>query len=229
MRLLCGLLTCLWAGSAAALTVTFENIDQGQTNPELAKSQGFLYDYTTTYLSGQHLYLHDDSGILESDIRREDGQRFSVHSIDTWGRSYLYKSGSGPNPGYDYDIEDVFWDWARSGIATLPILTFQGIRDGAVTAVQSVVPGSWGNVTLSSDFSYLDSLRVLVSIPAALDYFIAYDWNTLAPNTQWCFEWCASYQVDNMEVTLAPVPLPPSLPLMLVGLLGLGVMVRRAA
>ncbi len=222
MRIFLAALACLFASNAGAATVTFDH-DIG-TDPSvpggfLGASQGFEYLYDVTYLSGDHIYLHDDSGITSSRIAHEQGSVFSAHSIDVRGYSRVYKTGSGPIPGAPTDASE----WGISGLAPLPFLNFYGLRDGAVVASQAVAPSEWSTVLFDATFRLIDQLYLTLSIPSAImgqDSDIEFP-ATTSPNTVWCPQWCAGFQVDNLEVSIAPVPVPAGGFLLFTALLGL--------
>ncbi len=208
------LAVCL-ANAASALTVTF---DHNPVYPNAgggpATSNGFIYDYSTTYLGGNYLYLHSDSGILTSTIRAISGTTFTAKSIDVWGALRIFMSGSGPRPADDNS--QAYFQWATSGIEPVATLTFTGVRNGATVATQSIGPTQTQftsdsvipklkKLRLSSGFSHIDQLILTVNNPISGPY-----WNDLydpfGPNTVWCNDWCASYRVDNLKVSAVPLP-----------------------
>ncbi len=206
---------CL-ANVASALTVTFDhNPPYPSAGGSKATSNGFIYDYSTVYLTGNHLALHDDSGILSSSISALNGASFTPNQIDVRGWSLLNKSGSGPAPVDDYRAHTA---WAYAGTAPLPYLTFDGIRNGAVVATQSVGPTLWSVLNFTSSFANIDSLKLSLNIPSALRFT---DYDQVGPDTVWCEEWCSEFWVDNLNVSLSAVPLPASGLLLIGGLMGL--------
>lgn len=217
------------AAHATPVTVTFDSTVSSYnptTNAEIGVSQGFRYDYSTVYLSGRHVALHDDSGILTSSIKSVNGSLFTPHSIDVFGTSRLNKSGSGLPPIGNYSAQ---YAWATSGTAPLPQLLFQGMLKGVAIASQTVGPTAWSNMSFSSAFSGIDSLLVSLNIPVGALRTFGPD--QIGPNTVWCEQWCAEFQIDNLSLStnaVAPVPLPAGIFLFLSALLGLGLVRTRA-
>ncbi|WP_424831121.1 hypothetical protein [Ruegeria sp.] len=228
MRLFFAAVVLCAAGAANALTVTFDhtNVTSNPANFEnIGESQGFTYDFSYTYLTGQHIALHDDSGLTSSTIQAANGSKFTPISIDTTGFSQVYKTGPGPDPDPNSPST-----WDTSGIAPPITLAFQGVLNNQVVATQSVSTSqsgnnwtpTWSTTQFSSAFKGIDSLVLSLQFPTV-------DWKDYGPpdnapsNFVWCPVWCGEYWADNLVVTtdVAPVPLPASGFLLLGGLLGL--------
>lgn len=139
MRFLLAALDVCFAYAANAETITF---DHNPVNPNAgggpATSNGFIYDCSTTYLSGNDLYLHSDSGILTSTIRAVIGAKFTANSIDVWGGLRMFKSGPGPRPTDENSPQYI--QWVTAGAAPVATLTFTGIRNGVTVATQTINP-----------------------------------------------------------------------------------------
>ncbi|MGV6804049.1 MAG: hypothetical protein ACWA49_07565 [Ruegeria sp.] len=225
MKLLSAILALVIAGPASALTVTFDGDVIGPgTVPGadyLAKSQGFLYDGSFAYAAGQFVQLHDDSGLLSTTIRAQNGTRFTPNSIDVRGFSHVNKAGSAPKPS---DPNDVF-AWASSGIAPPATLTFQGVRNNRVVATKFAGPMDWSTLRFSKAFRRVDSLILSLNIPASAQSFFdsSYGIGAATPGLVWCAEWCGEFWADNLNLdpNVAPVPLPPASILLLSALLGM--------
>ncbi len=226
--ILAAVAVCLANAASSLTTITFDhNIQSTSGSNFIGSSQGFLYDASFTYLNGNYLDLHSDSGILTSTIRAASGATFSPKSADVWGSLQIFKSGPGPRPLDDTGA--AYYQWAMAGIAPVATLTFTGIKNGVTVATQSIgptdtTPSNFGIPTLkpltfASGFRNIDSLVLTVNDPLQGLPF----WNDIGdpfgPNTVWCNDWCTSFRVDNMLV--APVPLPASGLLLIGGLMGL--------
>ena len=233
------------AASAATVTVTFtpdsitpDNRPDGAIG-FVGTSDGFSYQFSDVYLFGNYLNLHDDSGILTSDIKPTDGSYFTPKSIDTSGYSKIYRSGPGPaltrgDPGFDA--------WATAGTAPTPTLTFTGLRNGAAVATQSIganyVLGPSQAMAFSAAFAGIDTLQLSVGIPVpAGTPTDVLNGGAVGANSLWCDEWCAEFFVDNLVAhtnvvppTASAVPLPASVLLLGTALLGAGALrLRRRA
>lgn len=224
MKLIVAALAVCFASAVNALTtVTFDHNDLGfnpATGGRIGESQGFTYDFSYAYLIGQHLSLHDDTGLTSSTISQQNGNTFTPISIDLLGFSRVYMTGSGPRPTDPYD-----YSWYTDGTPPPIALTFQGIRGSQVVASQSVSTSArtfsgWGTTLFGSSFSRIDKLVLTLQLPTTP--FIQDGppiYSGIGSNQVWCDEWCGEYWVDNLEV--APVPLPSSGWLLLGAILGL--------
>ncbi|WP_386185108.1 VPLPA-CTERM sorting domain-containing protein [Sulfitobacter sp. MF3-043] len=225
------------ASHASPVTVTFDSAFNNPpignnpiTNAEIGVSQGFLYEYSTVYLNGAYIGLHDDGGILSSFIKPVNGLPFTPHSVDVFGYSLLNKTGPGAAP---YRNSAELAAWSTSGSAPLPTLTFQGMVNGTTTATQTVGTMAWSTIYFSKAFAAIDSLLVSLNIhPDALQYA---DYAELGRNRLWCAEWCAEFQIDNLVLTsnvtspsISPVPLPASALFLIAALMGLGLVKARS-
>lgn len=223
---------------SSTVTVTFDGpslSDDGQT--VVSQSQGFRYWSSSLYGSGQDLSLHDDFGITHTRIFRPDGRLFTPTSIDVAAFSRIYRTGSTTPP----EDDDAFEGWTMAGAALQPIFTFLGFStaNGAVKVSfgpKDLKEGE-GQLVFSEKFANISALWIDISFPEGLptsedgDIVHTFDpWELSEPDTNWCFEYCAELQVDNLIVDVdlpAPVPLPASALLLGAALLGLGAVRRR--
>ncbi|WP_299642892.1 VPLPA-CTERM sorting domain-containing protein [uncultured Ruegeria sp.] len=215
MRLFLAALAVCVAGTANALTVTFDidlaNDQSVGSNINQGTSQGYAFNYATVYNFGNFINLHDDNGVLSTTITPVDGKRFAAHTVDLVGWSLAYTTGSGPAPTFG---TSAYYQWLTGGPAAFPTLTFSGLRNGAVVASQTFAPMALSTVGLNGAFSAIDALQITFNSPAPI-------WGIYptTPNTAWCSQWCGEFHVDNLVV--APVPLPASGLLLIGAVLGL--------
>lgn len=196
---------------AQSMVLDFDEgpVDWNGNRSEWAED-GFNFQNSLEYLEGWWLNLHDDSGETTSSFTRSDGLRFNMHGADLRGVSLLY----------EVVAADIY--------KALPVYySLTGFREGQLVAsVLQQVPvfefsaQTWGNL-----FSNLDRFTISLLIPGGVSYM----YGSSTPGDLVCSDsWCGGLQVDNLEYSLiAPVPLPASLPLLLAGLGGLGLIVRH--
>lgn len=233
------------AAHAATVTVTFtpDSITP-DSRPDgavgyIGTSDGFSYQFSDVYLFGNYLNLHDDSGILTSEIKPTDGSYFTPTSIETSGYSKIYRTGAAPaltlgDPGFDA--------WVAQGTAPQPTLTFTGLRNGTAVATQSIgadyTLGPSQALSFDAAFAGIDTLTLSVGIPVPpgtpTDVL---NGGSVAANSPWCDDWCAEFFVDNLVASTnvtppaaSAVPLPASALLLGTALLGAGALrLRRRA
>lgn len=220
MKLFLSALAVCLAGAASATTVTFDHVNitpNPANNDWIGLNQGFLYDFNFAYLAGDHISLHDDSGLTSSAIRRQDGAKFTPTSVDLLGLSRIYKTGSGPNTDNS---------WYTAGTVPPLTLSFFGVLGNQVVATQSVstfnrLSTDWATTAFSSAFTGIDQLVLSLQLPTNPIKFDGFP-PGIGSDQVWCFEWCGEYRVDNLVVSqVAPVPLPASGLLLLGAMLGM--------
>lgn len=199
---------------------------------------GFSYQTSIAYAIPGTMYLHDDSGVLASQVKRLDGGRFNAYGAELWGRSLLYEAIVGPSPTgeLEYLNDGQLMHLERVQIA----YGVEGFRNGSLVAsTQHAIPSdnprfgayspvSWGNL-----FADIDRLVISLLLPEdRYDYaegVFGWPWEldpdeNLFLNTgeYYCQEWCGDLVVDSLHV--AEVPLPATLPLFLAGFGFLGLL-----
>lgn len=221
---------------AATLDFDDKTIVDEATNTH--KQDGFSFQSSIAYAYGGRMYLHDDSGVTRSLLKRDDHEPFSVHHADIGGYSLLYKAVSGASP--DGELE-----YTLAGdlmhLALVPLyFTVDGFRNGSlISSITSLVPtGDLSNIKFGSLFTDIDELAISLLLPdSRLKYAGDSGWPDdpgepllelpFDSGGYYCWEWCGGLQIDKLEYsTLAPVPLPASLTMLLAGLGGL-VLTRR--
>jgi hypothetical protein len=186
---------------------------------------GMSYQNSTSYVGGDYMYLHDDSGgIKMSEIKGVNGERFDAVSADITGYSRVYQTGNKKKPKKPRKLEK----WLYGNNITYDNFAFYGFRDGLLVASQKgSINGSFSQLMFGADFTDLDLLVAELLVPKALNSL----YNKIRKRkTLFCDEWCAGFQVDRLGLNVrepAPVPLPAGLPLLAAGLGGLGLIVRR--
>lgn len=185
------------AGAAQAATLTFENLGEGTA--EDWEEDGFTGYGGYFYTPGAGT-LHGPAGPMDFDayIMRDDP--FTPISIQI--------AGSG---AFNYDAE--------GNQISLPYenLIFSGFREGALVAETRIVLGATPRRfthTFDSDFRSID--RLMLEIP----------YDAQGPNGEFCDD-CSRLEYDNLDYTLAPVPLPLPAGLLLGGLAMLGLLRAR--
>lgn len=234
----------LVASPALSTTVTFDYdiIVEECCDPSVFQSQGFIFETSTTYPGYNDITLHDDGGAITSMIWRADGAAFTPKSIELYAFSRMFRTGETAPPDYDIDF-DAFLAWTQAGVAKIPSLILTGFFASGATVTntimpQFVAPPSAPEVVLfGMEFAGISALSLTMLFPdtsagQGLDgYQRHYEYTELTqPDTDWCFEYCAQFQADNLVVAdPAPVPLPASGFLLVGTALGLIGLRRRRA
>ncbi len=228
---LLGLIFCLFAPQAMALTLNFGS-DTQWIGSDIQTEQGFTFDNSSAYNNGSQLLLHDDGGVLSSTFKRDDGRRFSAHGASLSAYSLLYGAFAGAHPNGDTSLEYQF-NGQLMHLDFIPTLSYsaEGFRNGSLVAsATQIVAGSggvsglvdWGNL-----FQNLDQFRVSLLLPKNRTTYALYDWPgngivslPYGPGSFACTEWCGELSFDNLQVSV--VPLPATISLMATGLFALG-------
>ena len=194
--------------------------------------EGFNFQDSLAYYDAKRLYLHDDSGVTSSTFTRSDGNLFNMLSGTVSPYSLLYEVMAGPNPDGVGTLESTH-DSGTVHLKPIPLkYSFSGYRNGALVAnLDQLAVGfpivttvqNWGTI-----FSNLDTFKVSLLYPEdrvmyALDQQ-HFD-RLLSPKaagTIVCREWCGALRLDDLSYSLvAPVPVPPALPLLIAGVTAL--------
>jgi len=203
---------------------------------------GFIY---REIINGE--FSDDSGWVYDTFFFRDDGKRFSLLNAfgsAGWG-GRLEQTGDTPPPvRSDFldksAFDDSFYSWATSGRGTDPAphsisLLWQGYRDG--TLVASWVQPEEGHLPVFGvEFADLDLVTVGLWSSGGYRYYYDGDFDgspyynydsftSMLPNTYWCYEYCQSGFVRSVTFDVieppvsppAPVPLPPSLPLLVAG------------
>jgi hypothetical protein len=203
----------------------------------LTSSSGpFSFTTATAYNFDGSLYLHDDFGLLRGELWHTGGARFDAQALGFGVGADIHRSGPLPPVLSDPD-DQTFWnpefeEWALSGTPpTDPIFFIRGYRDGKVVA-DAAFASFAGNFSFGSSFTNLDYLEFDLRPLNKVSYHVSRDFDVLAPNTLWCYDYCGSFRADTLTYQLSvpsPVPLPAGGALLAGGLLGLGAVARRRA
>ncbi len=103
---------------------------------------GFTWQGSVSYASGEFGYLHDDFGISTSVFSSVDGYRFDALDFDAAAYSKVYRAADTPrppypgSPGFDYDVHDpnAIYRWAMDSRAAFSTMGWYGFRDGVEVA-----------------------------------------------------------------------------------------------
>lgn len=217
MKLIAVIAAVLLGSAANATTLTFDYPNFGGPVVE----QGYTYLNNSSYSSGGNLLLHDDIlGLQSTTFSRVGGGSFNSTSVKMSGFNRAYVSGTQAERDKITDTRSVeYSNWVTSTQPIFNNFTWNGYQNG------SLVASFTGNISsqqfqlfqFGSGFTNLTSLELVYHIPNGV--LIGYPY-TIPANTVWCHEWCGDIVID--DLSLSEVPLPASLPLLAVGLLGLG-------
>ncbi|WP_138935478.1 hypothetical protein [Roseovarius arcticus] len=227
---LLGLIFVLFAPPAMALTLNF-GVDSKWVGNNLQSEQGFTFDNSLAYSNGEQVLLHDDGGVISSTFKRDDGRRFSAHGASLGAYSLLYGAFAGAHPTGDTNLEYQL-NGQLMHLDFIPTLSYlaEGFRNGnLVASITQIVagPGSVGGmVNWGSLFQNLDQFRVSFLLP---ENRTTYAWQAWPGNgivdlpygagDFACYEWCGEMSLDNLQVSM--VPLPAAFPLLASGIFAL--------
>jgi hypothetical protein len=204
----------LCASSASAATMTFDNLYDYANNAVYLGSTYTESGITVTgngalgYFDRYAVHMDDFYAPSPSRLTFTMGSRFNAMSMVVSQGDFFY------------------WQCAPGSPCTMPTyqnVMIQGYRTGSIVSTllldSSLLP--FGPLTLGGAFANLDSLSIEVYLPAAMTTGLpaGYTWDCGFP--------CSHFEVDN--VTLAPVPLPGALGMVVAGLAALGLARRRRA
>ena len=233
---LLGLIFFLCAPQAMALTLNF-GAGAPWVGTNTQTEQGFTFDNSSAYNSGGQVLLHDDGGVLSSTFKRDDGRKFSAHGASLSAYSLLYKAFPGAHPNGDTSLEYQF-NGQLMHFDFVPTLSYlaEGFRNGnLVASVTQIVTGPssvGGLVNWGSIFQNLDLFRVSFLLPENRTTYAWQSWSgnglgalPYGPGSFACAEWCGEMTLDNLEVSM--VPLPAGFPLLASGIFALMAIGRR--
>lgn len=187
---------------------------------------GFLYYQSTTYPSGI-IALHDDEGLLGSEIRRADGQPFTLTSLSFEAWNLAYTSAADPRPDEAADPEDID-AWARAKPFDGAKVVFVGQTSTGPAGMIEVPFLTYLSQTVDFGpaFSNIEALEILFY---QAGFAHLYDTDGLQPGDAWCDGYCGQVTINSATISApAPVPLPAGAPL-LAAALGLMAAGRRRA
>lgn len=226
---LLSLIFALFAPPAMALTLKFGS-NAPWVGTDMQSEKGFTFDNSTAYNSGGQVLLHDDGGVISSTFKRDDGRRFSAHGASLGAYSLLYRAFAGAHPAGDTSLE-----YQSNGqlmhLAFIPTIKYlaEGFRNGKLVAsITQIVtgPGSVaGTVNWGGIFQNLDQFRVSFLLPENRTTYASQNWPGNGLSVPFglgefaCYEWCGEMTLDNLEVSM--VPLPAAFPLLASGIFAL--------
>ena len=211
-----------WAGSASALTLTFDDIPTADPAPEIAVEQGVTIAGMPRSLGGGTIHLDDGGSFGPSRVTFSAGGRFDAVSLQVLGF-----------PPQLFDMPEDGWSEVWLGYDNVLVEGFRGTARVALRRDMTVdeTGTAWRTLTLGDAFRGIDLLAVSAPVPGFDDL----------PETAYCAQVpCGQFSIDNLVLEgtaagagteLATVPLPLGLPLLGAALsaLGLAGLSRRRA
>lgn len=204
--------------AAATVTVDFKEIGNFETDGRSASftDEGFFATSVLPYWEGGDITLHDDGGIISTEIRPERGGRFTPKSIDLAFGSRFKRTGSGPRP---VDDDGALFDWVGEGVVEQAVIRLTGWFRNSASVFIELPSGTNAVIAFGSEFAGINGLLVEIIYPAGVRLLDGhataqtYDIEQVTqPGQIWCGDYCSGAVLDNLVADLpdpvAPVPLP---------------------
>lgn len=187
-----------------AVTLTFDDVSGGQSgcdfaggNPDTIVERGFTISGCPEYHSLVGAVHLDDTGTtFGNSVTISTNRLFDAISLDVYGYGSIFLAPD--NDGNDHSL-------AYNNVL------FEGFINGVVVSTQHFSTGITGglfSVFFESGFIGIDALTISQRLPSAAE-FAAY------PHSYCGDAPCNHIDIDNLVVSISPVPLPASVFLLL--------------